>query len=101
MALAKATTIILQWVRQSAPINEWDMLGSSIRADARPKDGRRNGVPTVPTDFLDVVPGLDGVARRAVPHQPIEMHADMSGLRSRIGERNGPVEGRAGLLGAP
>jgi hypothetical protein len=52
MALAKATAMILQWVRRSAPINEWDMSGSSFRADARPKDGRRNGVPTASIDLF-------------------------------------------------
>src|SRR5262245_55899551 len=36
----------------------------------------------------------------AVQDQAVEMHADVRRLRRRIGERNGPVEGDAGLGGA-
>ena len=38
--------------------------------------------------------------RLAVPHQPVDMHADMRGLGRRIGERDGLVEGVAGLRAA-
>src|SRR5207245_3659681 len=42
MAPASATATILQWVRQSAPIMEWDISGSSLWMRPSPQ-GRSEG----------------------------------------------------------
>src|SRR6266700_2321067 len=49
--------------------------------------------------FLTLRRGVGLVVGRAVAHQPIEMHPNVSGFRGRISERDGPAEGETGLLG--
>ena len=72
-----------------------DMTCSMMHGDACLKDERGERDPTAGRIiFLKFWP----LARLAVAHQAVEMHADMGGFRRGVGERDGAVEGDAGLV---
>src|SRR5262245_25403236 len=59
--------------------------------------GRRNFFAWPLPGSMALWAGLGAAVRSAVLDQAVELHADVGGLRGGIGERDGLVEGGAGL----
>src|SRR5258708_4338067 len=95
IAPASATATIFRWVVRSAPISECDIVSA---CEFRCVFQGRTAL-----SLSDIGMCFSGLffcrARgRAVALQAIEMHADMRGLRCRIGERDRLIEGDARVL---